>query len=299
MFVFVILHYLAEEMTSQCIESLEDTFDLAKIRIVVVDNGSGNGSGERLKEQFESEVCHIILSHENQGFARGNNNGYRYAKETWDPEFILVMNNDVIIRDREFLNKVSRIYDETGFFVCGPDILAVKTGQHQNPLNKPQLTEEQVNGLLADMDYRRTHNTKYYTDAIKSKLIIRTRLRRFKRRILHQKEPVIFVDERKENTPLHGACFIFSSKFIEKEQEAFDSRTFLYFEEEILFVKCIQKGYRVIYDPSIQIHHYEDVSTDASLGTKKSIKSMVEKRKFLDRHQYDSLQVLKKVLNGE
>ena len=40
------------------------------------------------------------------------------------------------------------------------------------------------------------------------------------------------------NPVLHGACYIFSRRYLELEKEAFDSRTFLYHEEEILHYNC-------------------------------------------------------------
>ena len=47
-FVFVILHYKTEKDTIECIESIKK-LSYKNIEIVIVDNGSQNGTGENLK----------------------------------------------------------------------------------------------------------------------------------------------------------------------------------------------------------------------------------------------------------
>ena len=98
MFVFIILHYLAEDMTKECVKYIQNHLDMNRIRIVIVDNASSNGSGARLKQFYkDNEYCDVILNDENMGFARGNNVGYTYAKEKYDPDFMIIMNNDVSV----------------------------------------------------------------------------------------------------------------------------------------------------------------------------------------------------------
>ena len=71
------------------------TQDYEDIQIVIVDNGSGNGSAEKLREHFAArQRVHIVESPENLGFARGNNLGIRYAREHFRP--ILLWRQTVI-----------------------------------------------------------------------------------------------------------------------------------------------------------------------------------------------------------
>ncbi len=47
------------------------------------------------------------------GFSRANNKGYRYAVEKYNPDFIVMTNNDIIFKQREFIDKIveiNRIY---------------------------------------------------------------------------------------------------------------------------------------------------------------------------------------------
>ncbi len=140
---FVVLHYLAYEMTLQCTESL---LGLAgEKHVVIVDNASPGGSGQRLAQHFagKAEVT-VLLSPQNEGFARGNNLGYCYLREHFSCEFVVVLNNDVLIPDTAFIGKVASLYRETPFAVLGPDILNPGSGLHQNPAHLRGFTREEV-----------------------------------------------------------------------------------------------------------------------------------------------------------
>ena len=56
MFVFIILHYLAEDMTKECVKYIQNHLDMNRIRIVIVDNASSNGSGARLKQFYKDNA---------------------------------------------------------------------------------------------------------------------------------------------------------------------------------------------------------------------------------------------------
>ena len=74
---FVILHFKKESLkeTISCVNKIL-TFDRNILgKIVVVENGSNDGSYEHLKEVFTSEDVVIVPSKQNLGFANGNNLG--------------------------------------------------------------------------------------------------------------------------------------------------------------------------------------------------------------------------------
>ena len=81
LFAFVVLQYCAMQETLNCIESIKKYCDDNYI-IVVVDNGSPNGVGEKIKSICENDdKCVVIVNENNLGFAKGNNVGFRYAKK--------------------------------------------------------------------------------------------------------------------------------------------------------------------------------------------------------------------------
>ena len=101
------------------------------------------------------------------------------------------------------------------------------------------------------------------------------------------------MDYRKEyvNVGLQGACLIFSKDFIEKEEKAFEPEPFLYEEEIFLFIRCIEKGYRILYSPKIGIYHEEAASFNNAL------KNNNEKLKFMLKHHVTAREMLLKYLN--
>lgn len=108
MTAFVILHYRAIDMTRTCVERIQ-ALD-GENDIVIVDNASPNGTGKLLAEEYaaDSKVT-VLLNPENAGFARGNNMGIRWAKEHLSADFVVALNNDVEILQKDFSVKIGEI----------------------------------------------------------------------------------------------------------------------------------------------------------------------------------------------
>ena len=295
MTVFVILHYLSQEMTEECISKIEEKIDKSDNRIVIVDNASSNGSGLRLKEKYKDDsFCKVILNGENLGFANGNNVGYQYAKEHYNPDFIVIMNNDVLIEDAEFIEKIQRIYNETRFDVLGPDILAIKTGVHQNPMKIKPYSKAELEEIVAERKkWLSNYKIHYILQYGKSKL------RDSIKKVIHWKSKspeqlnALYKNRQIEHPVLHGACLIFSERFIQNEDVAFNPGTFLYMEEDILHYTCRKKKYNLLYDSSVSVHHLEDVSTNLEF------KSDYEKRRMKYRNLINSINVLLQLMNED
>ena len=132
MIAFVILHYRAADMTRKCVERIKALEGDKKI--VIVDNASPNGTGQELLDEYtEDSEIKVILNPENSGFAKGNNMGVRWVQENVPADFVVVLNNDVEILQKDFCPKVEAIYRRHSFDVLGPDIISVFSGIHQNP----------------------------------------------------------------------------------------------------------------------------------------------------------------------
>jgi len=100
----IVLNWNNYADTRECLVSLEK-ITYPNSEIIVVDNGSTDGSGERLKVEFP---YHIFIRNEiNLGFAGGNNVGIRYALEKMF-DFILFLNNDTVV-DKGFLEPAIRL----------------------------------------------------------------------------------------------------------------------------------------------------------------------------------------------
>lgn len=87
------------EDSKKCLVSLEHV-SYPKLKVIVVDNASADGSGFQLQTEFPS--LQFIFNDKNLGFARGCNVGIRAALNNLDCSYVLLLNNDATVT-RHFL----------------------------------------------------------------------------------------------------------------------------------------------------------------------------------------------------
>lgn len=93
--VAVVLNYNGADDTRECVRSLRAS-GYENLELVIVDNASSDGSADILATTIPD--IPLIRMPSNGGYAVGNNAGIRYAIER-GAEFILIVNNDVIVRE--------------------------------------------------------------------------------------------------------------------------------------------------------------------------------------------------------
>jgi Predicted glycosyltransferases len=95
----IVLNWNNAPDTEKCITSLLEQ-DYKNIDIVVVDNGSTDGSDKTLKQRFGGvRNIELIFLEKNTGFAEGNNIGIRRALEQ-RTDCVFILNNDVVVTPR-------------------------------------------------------------------------------------------------------------------------------------------------------------------------------------------------------
>lgn len=101
--------------TEACLKSLED-LTYPNFSVLVVDNGSTDGSVERLKRL---NGINTILLKTNEGFVGGNNIGVDYARKH-QPDYFLLLNNDTLV-DAHFLSRLVTVLESTpDIGIAGP-----------------------------------------------------------------------------------------------------------------------------------------------------------------------------------
>lgn len=214
--VFAItLNWNGKDDTIECVASLQ-RLTYPNYEIVVVDNGSMDGSVSALKARYPDITT--IENGQNLGYAEGFNVGLRYAYEN-GAHYFLILNNDTVV-DPDVLKALVRVAesdDQIGF-VSGkvysyeePDKLET-AGRHSHPI---LLAGQQVG--IDEIDQGQHDQTKEYD----------------------------FVDD----------VFLLVRRRAYEETGGYDPNFFLYWEETDWCIRVRRAGYKLIYTPEAKIWH--------------------------------------------
>lgn len=87
----LVVNYNGKRYLDECLGAIErQTYPRDRWEVIVVDNGSADGSVEHLRERYP--WVRVIAVRRNLGFAGGNNEGYRHSRG----ELIALLNNDTV-----------------------------------------------------------------------------------------------------------------------------------------------------------------------------------------------------------
>ncbi len=281
-FAFVVLHYLTTEDTIECVNSIINNIKYSNYKIVIVDNGSPNGSGAIIKEKFiNNDKITVILNKNNLGFAKGNNVGFQHAKHRLKADFIALINNDTIIEQSDFITKIIEKFKSSHFHILGPDIISTKDSTHQNPRPRTLQKKDELK------DQIKLYRTKLFLNFF----LLDNILEKLKKYFI--KKPFVTVSEtigpswekEKLDVKLHGSALVFSPLYL-KLYEGLYPKTFIYSEEAILYFIAKRDNLKTIYSPTIKILHKEDSSTN------EIFKKNFKKRRFYYKNFIKSGKVL-------
>lgn len=257
--VFVILHYMALKETETCIMHIRENLDTRDYKIIVVDNASPNASGKVLIDKYGSDDDVAVLCNEkNLGFTGGNNVGYRYAKKHFNPEYIVLLNSDAYLTEKNFYEKLCNLAKKERFAVAGP---CVRTPDGKTNTNPHRIKPPSQKEIIAEIFVLRIELffNYLYLGTIYRKIIF------WSKKIRGRIWKINKNDETKKtkNVILHGCCLIFSRQYIDCF-EGLIEKTFLYGEETILYMQVRKKGMELLYCPEIEIFHKCEASSNAA-----------------------------------
>lgn len=231
----VIVNYRTFDLTMQCVASLLAHAITAAHEIVVVDNDSPDGSGQRLREHLPQGV-RTVLSSQNGGFGAGVNLGVA-ALST---DLVLVLNPDThfLCNQVALIQRLFALHDTLG--VAGLKLV--------NPDGSLQYSARRFYSL-PDIVARRTALGKLppLRKLVGSHLLQRK----------WQGEPF-------EADWVMGTGFVVRRTAFE-QVGCMDEGYFLYFEEVDLCARMWVKGWRVMAVPGVELVHEHQRHSQAGI----------------------------------
>jgi GT2 family glycosyltransferase len=279
MFVFVILHYKNINDTTNCINSIHNALKKSKYKIVVVDNGSNIQNDIDTLSKLDID---LLVNDKNLGFANGNNAGCKYAISKYNPDFLAVINSDILIEQPNFIKKINDIYKKYEFDIFGPKIITYG-GDSCNPFPVYKTIEQVDKNIDKSNKLIKIYGNVFLRNLLK--LYINTKRIFIKPRRLENGRTTL------KGVALHGCALIFSKKYIEKYENIFYPGTFLFHEEEFLEQRRVRDNLITIYSPDVELIHKEGGSLNNRFGSEE-YKKLIFKNKEIIK----SLTKLKKVM---
>ena len=115
----IIPNFNGKKYLKECLDSLRKQ-DYLYFEVILVDNGSEDGSVEWTKENYPE--VHVIALKENTGFCGGVNAGIRESKS----EYVLLLNNDTIVFPEFITELVHAIERAPDIFSCQAKMLQIQ-----------------------------------------------------------------------------------------------------------------------------------------------------------------------------
>jgi hypothetical protein len=218
----IIVNLNGKKWLEKCIPSIFDSnYPQNKIEIIIVDNGSVDGSVDFVRNKFSRNYqIRIIELDKNYGFAKPNNMGIRYS----NGKFILFLNNDTIVTKNFLRNLIKIMLSNPKIGACQSKILLM---ENRNILDATGSFLTQT-GFLIHEGLRQKDKGQY--------------------------------NKIREIFSTKGACMLARREILDKVG-FFDEDFFAYFEETDLCWRIWLAGYSIVFVPDSVIYHKMGATT--------------------------------------
>jgi len=248
----VILNYRTPELVVQCLASLESEVDMTCDRVIVVDNQSGDGSAQLIRESIASRAwsswAHLVESERNGGFSYGNNVGMERAHA----RYYLLLNSDTIVREGAIHAMLAAIEARPDVGLLGPRL--------EWPDGEGQVSAFRDITPLGQM----------LTAARTGPLS-----RLFPKRVT----AIDLTDEPLEPDWVSFACVLLRREVLETVGRM-DDGYFMYYEDADYCRRARTAGWKVLYWPAAHVVHLR--------GGTSPVKELARSRRRLPRYYYEA-----------
>ena len=223
----IIVSWNTKEFLLSCIKlALEKEHGISR-EIIVVDNGSRDGSASEAKRVFPS--IHLIENKKNLGFAKAINQGLQKASG----RYILLLNPDTQVKNGAIERLVSFMETHPRVGISGPQLLNSDGSKQNSIANFPSLATELLNKSLLRWLFPK----------------------KFPGKERDYSEPI-------EVDSVIGACMMVRRDAI-NQVGILDEDYFLFLEETDWCYRMKRAGWKVYHIPQAEVFHSQGKSTEA------------------------------------
>lgn len=248
----VTINYNTENLVKRLISCLLNQ-DYSNWDLVVVNNSNGDLKIKNVLNSFDKKI-YLLNVNKNVGYSKANNIGFKYL---WDNKIIsendivLFVNEDIVIKDNNFLSMGASLIKRLNCSFLGPKIInndGTMMLPHTKRSNYIKCLFHIGNNGLIDKIFKVNNGLKRLIKPVKMFLV-------------------------------NGACFFTGAGFF-NDAGLFDENTFVYYAEELLFLKVKKLSMEVYYAPEIEVLH------DHSGAIRKNFNLLVKKKLVYDAEIY-------------
>lgn len=222
---FIIINWNTRELLLACLRSIQSAVTGCGYEIIVVDNGSEDGSAEAVRAHFGDGV-QLIANASNRGFAAANNQALRIARG----KYVVLLNSDTVLHEGAVDGLVRFLDKNPQVAMAGPRMRGAD-GRVQNSFdNFPSLATELLN-----------------------KSLLRTIFpQRYAGRASQTSMP-------REVDSLIGACIAVRAEAIH-QVGLLDEDYFFFLEETDWCLRMRRAGWNIVHLPGVEIVHLQGQS---------------------------------------
>ena len=239
----IIVNWNRKKDTLECLSALaKSTLSGIEAQIIVIDNASTDGSVEAIKAfDIKNFDLKLIKNQRNLGFAKPNNQGI-LAAQVWGADFILLVNNDLLVSPDliEKLVSTAKQYPRAG--AISPKIYFSKGFEFHKDRYKKTEAGKVIWYAGGDIDWDNVIGSNHGVDDVDE----------------GQYEKTIETDFAT------GACMFLRTEVL-KQAGLFDERYFMYLEDGDISLRLKKKGWGVLYSP--KAHAWHKVAQSSGIGS--------------------------------
>lgn len=244
-YAVIILNYNTIKDAIAAADSVKNNSLTDSYVVCIADNCSSKELDRETCREYKSDHVISVCLDKNAGYARGNNQAIRYVQKTYSPNYIVIMNPDVVIMEKGTIEKMIDRIQQAGNDIVGGQPLVWNCYYSDNPK-----TQQNIRRVP---DYR---------DLCMLSLLPLKAIERKRYQRMTYADQMPYTKEIQYRVP-SGAFFIIKADYFDSIG-LLDENTFLYYEEHILGKKLENTNKEFLFMPQYLVRHEHGKSTGSN-----------------------------------